>query len=378
MQVDEIHFNHDTTSASHDALTICRNGLSGAIVAPEWKRGFPSQPAAYARDALISPITIKAKFSGGPQNAARKIRAIDGSPPPPQKSGCAGIIAAIIDAILRTLFGNILGEVGAESVVFDANGNSSLTTFTLIGQWLTPNSFVSKRETKWKWQYHANGSWHDFDLTTHAIYVVLNVPNAPWVQTGDVTQLPWTDALDRACAWALGAKTLDEAAALITYGVNRQQNESYTPMTMFGFGDYNLASYLTHVNNGMPFIMNCTDCADAVTTLSNLLGCTLAEGQFFNMQTRPFLSLAGDPSNAAAWVTFNWSYHEICWLNDYNSNTVWDGCLQLDMSNVVNVHAAKLPVKMPFSAGSADDYKPRLIASGPGTLNSFTRHRRVI
>jgi hypothetical protein len=376
MQVAEVHFNHDTTSASHDALTIGRNAASGPIVAPEWKHGAPSQPAAYARDAITAPVTIKARFSGGPQNGTRKIRAIDGSPAPPQQSGCAGIIAALIDALLRALFGNILGEVGAEPVLFDANGSSSLTTFTLLGQWLTPNSFVSKRETKWKWQYWAKG-WHDFDLTTHTIYVVLNVPNAPWVQTGDATQLPWTDALDLACTWALGAKTLDEAAERITYGVNRQQNESYTPMTIFGFGDYNLASYLTHVNNG-PFIMNCTDCADAVTTLANLLGCTLAEGQFFNMQTRPFLTLAGDPSNAAAWVTFGWSYHEICWLNDFNSNTVWDGCLQLDMSNNPNVHAAQLPVKMPFSAGSPDDYKPRLIASGPGAQNSFTRHRRVV
>jgi hypothetical protein len=378
MHVQEVHFNHDTTSASHDALTMCRNGLSGAILAPEWQRGFPSQPAAYAIGALVAPITIKAKFSGGPQNAARNIRAIDGAPSPPQKSGCSGIIAAILDAIQRALFGNILGEVAAQAVQFDGNGNSALTTFPLAGQWLTSNGFVSKRATVWQWQYFEKGSWHDFDLTTHTIYVVLNVPNAPWLQTGDVTQLPWADALDRACVWALGAKTLDEAAARITFAVNRQQNESYTPMTMFGFGDYNLASYLNHVTSGMPFIMNCTDCADAVTSLSDLLGCSLAEGQFFNMQTRPFLTLAGDPSNGAAWVTFNWSYHEICWLNDFVSNTVWDGCLQLDMANNPNAHIAKLPVKVPFSAGNADDYKPRLIASGQGTLNGFTRHRRVI
>lgn len=377
MQVEEVHFNHDTTSASHDALTICRNALSGAIVAPEWRRGLPSQPAAYARDAVTGPITIRARFSGGPPGAARQIRAIDGSPAPPPKTGCAGLIAAIIDAIIRALFGNILGEVAAQVVQFDNSGSSALTTFTLTGQWLTPNGFVSKRETRWRWQYRANGSWVDFDLTVHTIYVVLGMPTSPWVQTGDATQLPWADALDRACSWALGAATLDEAAQRITLGVNRQQNESYTPMTMFGFGDYNLASYLSHVSNGMPFIMNCTDCADAVTSLSNLLGCNLAEGQFFNMQTRPFLTLAGDPSNAAAWVTFNWSYHEICWLNDFTSNTVWDGCLQLDTSNNPNVHVAMLPVKIPFSAGNANDYKPRLIASGPGTLNTFVRHRRV-
>src|SRR5262249_48596022 len=197
------------------------------------------------------------------------------------------------------------------------------------------------------------GGWSDCAGGVRPIIVVLGVPSAAWVRGGDPSRRPGAAALDRACLWAIGAKTLDEAAERITRGVNRQQNESYTPMTMFGFGDYNLASYLSHVSGGLPFIMNCTDCADAVTTLSNLLGCTLAEGQFFNMQTKPFLTLAGDPSNAAAWVTFGWGYHEICWLNDFSSNTVWDGCLQLDMSNNPNVHVAKLPAKMTFNAGSA-------------------------
>lgn len=378
MQLEEVHFNHDPSSASHDALTICRNGATGAIVAPEWKRGFPSQPAAYARDAISGAVTIKAKFSGGPHGGTVKIRAIDGAPQPPQQSGCLGLIAAIIDAIVRLFTGNILGQAGATKVSFDASGLSALTTFKLIGQWLTPDGFVSKRETIWKWQYSSNGTWIDFDTSTHTIYVVLGVPNAPWVQSGDASQLPWADALDQACAWALGAKTLDEAAERITTRVNRQHTASYSPMTMFGYTDYNLASYLTHVSSGGSFVMNCTDCADAVTTLSNLLGCSLAEGQFFTMKTRPFLTLAGDPSDPAAWVVWTWNYHEICWLNDFSSNTVWDGCLQLDMSNKPGTYVAKLPVKMTFNAGGPNDYKPRLIDVGLGTLDSIVRHRRVI
>src|SRR5262249_20719388 len=153
------------------------------------------------------------------------VRAIDGSPQPPQPRGCAGIIAAIIDAFVRFFFGNILGEVAAQQVSFDGNGNSPLTTFTLLGQWLTPNGFVSQRQTIWTWQYRLKQTWFDFDTSVHTIYVVLGVPNAPWVQSGDPSQLPWADALDRACLWAIGAKTLDEAAERITRGVNRQQNE---------------------------------------------------------------------------------------------------------------------------------------------------------
>jgi hypothetical protein len=378
MQLEEVYFNYDPSSASHDALTICRNGTSGAIVAPEWRRGLASQPAAYARDAITGQVNIKAAFSGGPPNSQVKIRAVDGAPPPPQPVGCAGIIAAFIDAIVRAFTGNILGAVGEQLVSFNGAGVSAATTFPLVGQWLTPGGFVSKRETLWKWQMLQNGTWVDFDSSDHTIYVVLGIPQAPWVQTGDATQLPWADALDLACVWGLGAKTLDDAAALITSRVNRQSNESYTPMTMFGAGDYQLASYMTHVAGGAPFVMNCTDSADAVTTLSNLLGCTLAEGRFYNMQTKPFLALAGDPANPAAWVTWSWGYHEICWLNDYASNTIWDGCLQLDMSNNPGVHVARQPAKMTFDAGSPDDYKPRLIASGTGALGGGVTRRRVV
>lgn len=376
MQIEEIHFNHNPSSASTDAITICRDKSSGAIVAPEWRRSpVKRDPAAYARDAITGPVTIKVKISGGPQNGTRKIRAIDANAVPPP-SGCLGIIIWLIQALIHAIFGTV-GEVMAKNVHFDGAGNAALETFTLNSPYLMPGGFVSKRNTVWRWQYKWKGKWKDFDTTDHTIYVILDVPTAPWVQSGDATQLPWAIALDQACTWGVTAATKDAAAEAITLRVNRVPNVTYTPATMFGFGDYQLASYLTHLAGG-PFVMNCTDSADAVTTLSNLLGCNLAEGQFFNMVTRPFLTLAGNPNNAADWVSWSWGYHEICWLNDYSSDTVWDGCLQLDMSNNPAVHVAKLPAKMRFNSGSPDDYRPRLIASGAGTLNTFVRHRKVV
>ncbi len=376
MQVEEIHFNHDTTSASQDALTICRNASAGAaITAPEWRRSpTKREPAAYARDALAGPATIKAKFSGGPPEDTVEVRAVDANEPV-RKPGCAGLIVWLLESIADALFGTV-AEVAAKPVSFDASGDSGLETFTLTGPWLGPDGFVSRRDTVWKWQYRDGGGWTDFDTTDHTVYVVLDVPGDPWVQSGPPTQLPWADALDRACRWAVGADTIDEAAERITRRVNRVSNVSYTPWTIFGSGTYQLASYLSHLSGG-PFQMNCTDCANAVTTLANLLGCRLAEGRFNSMQTEPFLTLSGDPSDPADWVTWNWSYHEICWLNDFSSNTVWDGCLQLDMSNTPGTHQAKLPVKMDFDTPSPDDYKSRLIASGPGTLASSVTHRPV-
>jgi hypothetical protein len=221
----------------------------------------------------------------------------------------------------------------------------------------------------------------DFDTTSHKVYLVLDVPSGPWVQTSaDDVQLPWVSALETACMWALGAKTADEAAARVTRAVNTQPLASYTPVTMFGWVSYQLGSYLAAIGGGAPFVMNCTDAANAVTTLSNLLGCDLWEGRFFDMQTREFLTLSGDPADPADWVPWGWSYHEICWLASMTpSGPVYDGCLQLDMDDddTDAVHVARLPVKMPFDQGGADDYKPRLIASGPGDLENVPRRRPV-
>ncbi|HEX6083936.1 MAG TPA: hypothetical protein VF266_05395 [Thermoanaerobaculia bacterium] len=377
MQVEEVRFNHNPNSAANDAMTIAVNGASGAVVAPEWQRSpVKRDPCAYALGALSGAVTIKARFSGGPSNGVRRIRAVDANPVPPQQAGCAGFLLWLLQAILHALFGPI-GDVLPKNVAFDAAGNSGLETFTLNAPYLGANGFVTKRNTVWKWQYKSGGSWIDFDTTDHTMYVTVDLPTAPWVQSGNPSQLPWAIALDQACLWAIGKKTKDDVAAAITLEVNRVPNVSYTPMTMFGFSDYQLTSYLTHLAGG-PFIMNCTDAADAVTTLSNLLGCNLAEGRFFNMVTRKFLTLSGNPAVPADWVSWAWGYHEICWLNDFSSNTVWDGCLQLDMSDVPNVHVAKLVAKMPFSVPDPNDYKTRLIASGLGTLESFVRHRAVV
>ncbi|HVE71760.1 MAG TPA: hypothetical protein VNI54_10355 [Thermoanaerobaculia bacterium] len=377
MQVEEVRFNHDTSAATNDALTIASDGSSGAIAAPEWQR-FPTRrlPCAYALGAISGAVTIKVRFSGGPPNATRRIRAVDANPVPPQQPGCLGSIIHAFQQWLHALFGTV-GEVLERNVSFDAAGNSALETFTLNASYLGANGVVTKRNTVWKWQLKSGKTWVDFDNTDHTMYITADLPTAPWVQSGTPSQLPWATALERACMWAIGSKTKDEVAAAITREVNRVANVSYTPATMFGFNNYQLTSYLTHLTGGA-FVMNCTDAADAVTTLSNLLGCNLAEGRFFNMQTRQFLTLSGDPNVAADWVSWNWGYHEICWQNDFSSNTVWDGCLQLDMSNTPGVHVAQLPVKMLFSVPAPNDYKTRLIATGTGNLEGFVRHRAVV
>lgn len=380
MQVDEIHFNHDPASATGDALTIRTNAAGAPLQAPEWRRGVASDPAAYASAPLGATVTIRARFSGGPANGTRRIRAIDAYTPPAQPSGCLGWIFYVIALIIRALFGNVLGDAAQKIVTFDANGLSGLETFTLVGHKLE-SAGVGVHTTQWKWQLRKGWKWLTFDTTQHRVYLVLDMPAGPWTQgAGNDTQLPWTVALDKACLWALGATTKDAAAAAITRAVNTQPLQSYTPVTMFGFGTYNLSSYLNQLNGGAPFQLNCTDCADAVTTFANLLGCDLWEGRFFSMVTRKFLTLHGDPASEADWVSWSWSYHEICWLGAIGQDEpVYDGCLQLDMEDNYGdlVHVAQHPIKMTFGMADPSHYKYRLIDSGAGTLENVPRRRSV-
>jgi len=386
MRIDEVHFNHDTNSATSDAFNIRQNASGSPITAPEWKYGQPSKPAAYARNELGPTVTIKAKITGGPPDAKRKIRAIDPWVPPSDPGGCLGWLVVLIAKLLRALFGNVLGEVAKKNVSFDSAGNSAVETFTLSNHKLSTTQ-VGIRKTTWTWQVFEKGAWIDIGSTEHTIFIVLEIPNTPWQQTGmgsNNTQLPWVDALEKACMWAIGANTLDEAAEKITRGVNRVPNVSYTPATMFCPGGiYNLTGYINALDNPANFIMNCRDCANAVTTFCNLLGTNFYEGKFDNMNTRPFLTLSGDANNPADWVTWGWAWHEIAWTGatlDENG-LVYDGCLQLDVDNNYNdnVHIAHLPVKMKFgTVNDGSNYRYRLIQSGTGTPDPPARQRSVM
>jgi len=385
VHVDEVHFNHDATSANGDALNIRRNGAGQPIQAPEWKFGQTPQPAAYARAAISGPVTIKVSLRGGPPNGSRRVRAIDAYLPPATPSGCIGWLVSLIAAIVHFLVGNILGDLKARTVHFDASGNSALETFALINHKLAVAA-VGARTTEWLWQWRSLrffARWHEFDRTAHRIYTVIDIPHGPWEQnaTFNNLQLPWADALEKACTWAVGAGDADAAAARITRAINTRSNQGYTPATMFGFTPpYQLTSYMTHLDSGSPFVLNCTDCADAVTTFANLLGCDLWEGRFFNMVTRKFLTLNGNPNNGADWVSWSWGYHEICWRSAIGiQQSVYDGCLQLDMDNNYsdNVHVAQHPIKMNFGQSALNDYHYRLIESGSGNLENIPRRRTV-
>jgi hypothetical protein len=391
-----VKFNHDDAAATHEALNI-RKSYAATVNVPEWQHGVSVNPedslAAYsARETEGNTLTIQAAFALTDPGGFHQlwIRAVD-----PAVSISWPKWLVLLYFLLLLILGlpipvNVLGRVRERSVDFAPDGTSAFVTFELENVliwglkflWFT-RTFVGRFDVTWRWQWrHSTGSWNDFELSRHRIYVVLEEPKGPWSQDTTKPHLwPWTDALDYACSWAQGAASSGEAAERITRAVNRHPLQTYTPATMFGFNNYYLGSYLNALGGGAPFVMNCTDCANAVTTLSNLLGCNLWEGRFFNMQTRKFLTLGGNPAVQSAWVSWGWGYHEICWLDAIGQNeSIYDGCLQLDMDDNYgdNVHVARLAVAMRFGTNGPEDYRYRLIESGTGDLENIPRRREVL
>ena len=96
VQLEAIKFNHDSASATHDALNLRRNATEFVIV-PEWQRGLSikpeDSPAAYAlAETRGNTITIQAQFRRtDPGLQGVQIRAIDPLLPL-GNAGCLGIL----------------------------------------------------------------------------------------------------------------------------------------------------------------------------------------------------------------------------------------------------------------------------------------------
>jgi sugar lactone lactonase YvrE len=254
--------------------------------------------------------------------------------------------------------------------VFGATGYSDPIEFELM--WPLPHS-VGKPSVSLDWFARRTSSPAvpaPIGSAEHKLYLTVDHPVEPWVQ-----ETPWVGALEVACGWAAGAADQDAAAEGVTKGLNSCSQLCYDTATVFGSNTYWLSDFLDLLGTGSSFNLNCRDCANAVVTLANLLGCDLFEGRMQNLWTHRFLRLGGEPAADLDWVDYAWGYHEIGWLHQMGPNEfVYDGCLQLDQDTnyTDNVHIALLPVKMSFG-----DYKSLLVKSGSCVLDPSGKRRPV-
>ncbi len=196
----------------------------------------------------------------------------------------------------------------------------------------------------------------------HRFYIILGRPTAPWTN-----ETPWVGALDLACGWAAGASNVDDAAGLITQRYNGTGVVTYDTVsgaTMYGYTTFNLTEMLERLNGGVGLgeKVNCTDSANTVSTLANVIGCDL-------WQSRMESSFALNPVIAIGYNVweipfgFGFSYHEVPWKGACTQNeNVFDGCLKLDADGdpTQPPHTPLLPTNVLFGDCAAFNYRKRL------------------
>jgi hypothetical protein len=269
IRITHIKFNFDPAAHSADALNI-RRDRTHEVAVPEWDESkfLPAQSrAAYALAPTRNrTVFIQCRF--------------EITPALPAQTGT-----------VRARGGGILGAIAPFTVQF-VNGVSNDTSHTGDPEYvqipLRRRRFnaITRSDIRWDWSYQCPKSrlWQEMEQPTrHRIYVVLDVPPAPWSQT--TAQIyPWTSALDYAIVDASTNSISDrnEAAALIVKRVNGEPLQydiwSGRPFYWSG-GIFDIDAWLGGFTEGS--IVNCYDCAAAITTFSNVVGCQLTY-QFHN------------------------------------------------------------------------------------------------
>jgi hypothetical protein len=186
--------------------------------------------------------------------------------------------------------------------------------------------------------------------------------------------------------------TVDAAATHITehyYNCGKVKYDDNNGATWYGYLTYMFSEMIERLNGGLGLLekVNCTDSANTVSTLSNLLGCDLwqcrMEGHF---KLNPILAIGYPPPDPwPPWGGF--SYHEIPWKGACTQNDrMFDGCLMVDGDNDPTTvpHTWLLPTNMLFGNCSTMNYRLRLCPPGPDGCDrcqpqpGTTRQRRPI
>ena len=407
LTLEAVFFDHDSSTATGDALTIRRNALIPAP-APEWVRGVTANehaasPAAYARDLVAgNPITIKALIrtdqavapgiAGGLLDPVT-IRVLDLNP-------VRGCLTRVIDALVGDSSPSpdpgVLGEVPATEVIIGIAENTTLVELSLTGTRIADVG-IGTHDITWLWQFLAPGStvWQTFASTKHRIYTVLDAPGPPWTQgTPAASQShPWIDALEVVCEWCRGITTLDTAADRITQrlfwtGPATFRYACGSALPYYAYADFDLTATLERIRGGVgngPDV-NCTDCASIVSTFANLIGHRLGQQEFGWGLSNGVLQLIGSTAWSSCVGPFG--FHEVAWEGTgANTDRVWDACAAVDGDADPGSppHTQEVPTGLPFAEPWHGSYLWHLITphTYPTMLNDFApypggpQHRAV-
>lgn len=270
-----IEFNHDPNSAVTSAMNIRRN-KDFEILIPEYNSAAPKPRAESCAAYSIA-------------DTARKnvvIRVIFEIP----------VATGMTSYQVRATGGGVMGPLAPVTVVF-AGGMSSVTVeFSLSNRSF---SAIGRHDISWRWQFKFKHKWLHLVTTSHRIYLVLAVPNAPWTQDFADKRNPWTDLLDESCARAATARTPEDAARKLVAAINRKYALRYDIIKgniRYGFIGFNspfaLTNWIDYVIRGNAptdpkfcpasaeqypdyLIVNCNDCAASLALMGKVVGAPL-------------------------------------------------------------------------------------------------------
>lgn len=402
MQVilETIEFNHDQTSATHDAFNI-RCNETELVEIPEWRQGKSIRPedsvAAYARDELNgrSP-SIKAKLrivDIDPGIKSLKVRALDGHLSVAKRESDISNFAL---RLMRFVFPdalatNVLGRVEEREISLD--NPEELVSFNLADVRINDVG-VSASDIIWRWQFRTDDTdWTDFETTNHRIFTVLALPTLPWLRDSpnrSNPHVPWSEVLEFACRWASGAQDVEAAATLITQKLNAlgvggvilaySKDPTYIPE---GSDNFDCTKFLERLNGGASLgkYVSCYECATVVSSFSNILGAALWQGVIGTNFVVNHVVRIGE----AVPLPDDFFDHEVAWTGEAEpDDPLFDACIHLDgdLKPGKNPFVPLLAANMPFGNGSDGEYKSKLKADtrfgGPCDALSESKHHRDI
>lgn len=265
LMLEQIIFNHTPMNSSISALNIRKNKLLEGVVPPEWEKGKDDpeeSPAAYAIQSITGrPVKIVAVFD---------------------RSNLRGPVE------IRALNGGVLGQLDPKSST--GTTNPSHPGWVNIEFPLSHHTIqqIGIYDVQWQWQYREIpfGQWQDLTVSDHRIYVILDLPQSPWINKPGQNYNPWTDVLDVICPLVAGKKEKKYAAArLLTElfyerGYQYDIGEDNQVAGQAAYADFSLSESwkidpLEFLNQTAGKTVNCYDCAAGFKALGSSLGIDL-------------------------------------------------------------------------------------------------------
>ena len=294
----------------------------------------------------IAAITIKAKFD----NPDKK----------PQK------VKFHVEIKGKVIEGQGLTLIGKSDLV-SVSTKKKEYTFT-VNDFVVPIGFY-KQNLVFTFRYEFENSVTGASIKSAPIYNFPLKPTLPWTTVKNKKNNPWTEVLD--LLLDKGLEVIDnisdktskiKIATAITKIVNSKLGLIYersSGETFFGKSTttYELSKFLAHLkkqpNRGdSGRRVNCTDCACAVTTFANLLGCSLYNvifGSYIGSDGKrgfycnKVLTLRSDADQNQTWdypfsdgSSGGFSYHEICMEGSFDyTSKIYDACLKVNRNVIV-------------------------------------------